>query len=570
MLPEGKTLKGRTLVWRHGPLEASDPLAAWQGLLTARGLHETDPYFTPKLSDLPDPDGMVDMVKAAERVTQAVINREHIHIFGDFDADGVNGTAILTQALKAAGARVTSSIPHRSDDGHGIGVEPVREAAEAGAHLGISVDTGTTCFEACDEAVRLGFDLIVTDHHLPERGPDQSDGNEKLPEAFALLNPAHQRCGFADRKLCGTGVAFFLLMSVWKRLREAGKEIEFDLKSLLDRVAIATVADVMDLVGVNRILVYHGLQRLNADPCVGLAALMQVARVKKSVTVETISFYLAPRINAAGRMRHGEEAMRMLSSSDFDEALKLAQMLDETNKQRRQVEAEVFKEAEEKLAGSEVLAVFDEAWHAGVVGLAAGRLSRKHGKPAAVGFVTPDGSVRVSLRGRPGFHVGDLLHECGDCLEGFGGHAGAGGGTVLAGKWDAFVDSFGQAVEAQAEHAGDQLTTAVDGLLSLDAMHFGLAERLQHFEPVGQGNPATQWLVRDVHLADVKALKGGVVRLKVSDGSNWLNAIVFGGGAYGDALERGAIVSLIGQLKPDDYRGNGAVQFVVEDLLFSN
>ena len=569
MLPEGRTLKGRSLIWRHGPFEASDPLGAWQGLLEARGLHESDPFFTPKLSDLPDPDGMVDMLKAADRVTQAIINQEHIHVFGDFDADGVNGTAILTQALKAAGAKVTSSIPHRSDDGHGIGVEPLREAHEAGAHLGISVDTGTTCFEACDEAVKLGFDLIVTDHHLP----DHSDGNEKLPEAFALLNPAHQRCGFADRKLCGTGVAFFLLMSVWKRLREAGHQVEFDLRSLLDRVAIATVADVMDLVGVNRVLVFHGLQQLNGKnshaPSVGLQALMKIAKVKKAVSVETIGFYLAPRINAAGRMRHGNEAMQMLSTSDMDEAMMLAEGLDDTNKQRRLVEAEVFKQAEERLGDAEVLAVFDEAWHAGVVGLAAGRLARKHGKPAAVGFVTPDGSVRLSLRGRPGFHVGNLLNSCGEHLEGFGGHAGAGGGTVKAECWESFVTAFGEAVSEQTEHAGDQLTQAVDGLLGLEAMHAGLAERLQYFEPVGPGNAAPTWLVANVHIAENRPLKGGVVRLKVSDGTNWLDAIVFGGGAYGDALERGSTVSLIGQLKLDDWRGNGAVQFVVEDIFLS-
>jgi len=563
VLPEGQTAKGRRLVWRHGPLVADDPLSAWQGLLEARGLHEGGPFFAPKLSDLPDPEGMVDMAKAAERVTQAILNREHIHVFGDFDADGVNGTAILTEALNAAGAKVTSSIPHRSDDGHGIGVEPVREAAQSGAHLGISVDTGTTCFEACDEAVRLGFDLIVTDHHLP----DQSDGNEKLPDAFALLNPAHRRCGFADRKLCGTGVAFFLLMSVWKRLREMGKAVEFDLRSLLDRVAIATVADVMDLVGVNRILVYHGLQRLNSGPCVGLRALMQVARVKKGATVETIGFYLAPRINAAGRMRHGEEAMRMLSSSDFGEALQLADMLDEANRQRRQVEAEVFKQAEVKLGSSEVLAVYDESWHAGVVGLTAGRLARKHGRPAAVGFVTPDSKVRISLRGRPGFHIGDLLQECDGSLEGYGGHAGAGGGTVSAGKWDEFVQMFAAAVAKQSEHAGDQLTAPVDGVLALKAMHSGLAERLQRFEPVGQGNPACSWLLKDVHIVERRVLKGGVVRLKVSDGADWLDAIVFGGGVYGDLLERGCTVSLLGQLKPDDYRGNGAVQFVVEDAI---
>lgn len=567
MLPETKSFKGRKLIWRHGPLVAADPLAAWEGLLAARGLHEGDPFFAPKLSDLPDPDGMVDMAKAAERVTEAIVNQEHIHVFGDFDADGVNGTAILTEALNAAGAKVTSSIPHRSDDGHGIGVEPVREAAAAGVHLGISVDTGTTCFEACDEALRLGLDLIVTDHHLPEK----LDGSERLPQAFALLNPAHQRCGFADRKLCGTGVAFFLLMSVWRRLKEAGHPTRFDLRSLLDRVAVATVADVMDLVGVNRVLVFHGLKQLNNEntipASVGMQALMRVARVKKNVSVETISFYLAPRINAAGRMRHGDEAMRMLATPEMDEALTLARSLDETNKQRRLVEAEVYKSAEQRLETSEVLAVYDESWHAGVVGLVAGRLARKHGRPAAVGFVTPDEKVRISLRGRPGFHVGNLLAACGDSLEGHGGHAGAGGGTVATGKWDTFVEAFGEAVMAQAEHAGDQLTLEVDGILSLDAMHAGLAERLLRFEPVGQGNPGATWLVRDVQIAESRSLKGGVVRLKVTDGERWLDAIVFGGGIYGRALERGRVVSMIGQLKLDDWRGNGAVQFVVEDLL---
>lgn len=557
MLPDVRTFKGRRLAWRTKPLETDDPLVAWQGLLEARGLHESDPFFSPRLSDLPDPDRIQEMAKAADRVVAAIVNGEHIHIFGDFDCDGVSGTAILSEALASTGTTVTSSIPHRADDGHGIGVEPVREAHASGAKLGISVDTGTTCFEACEEAARLGFDLIVTDHHLPEK---------ELPKAFALLNPSRDDCGFADRKLCGTGVAFFLLMSVWKRLRDAGSAPDYDLRVLLDRVAVATIADVMDLTGANRILVHHGLQRLNEAPSIGMQALMQVAKVRKGVTVETVSFYLAPRINAAGRMRHGEEAMRMLSAADKGTALSLAQMLDESNRQRRQVEADVFKQAELKLAHSEVLAVYDPSWHAGVVGLAAGRLSRKHGKPAAVGFVTPDGVIRVSLRGTAGFHIGELLQSCSHCLEGFGGHMGAGGGSVKEAQWQAFVEAFGEAVESQSEHAGEQLMIPVDGILGLNAMHAGLAERLLRFEPVGQGNPGSTWLVHGVHIAENRSLKGGVLRLKVTDGSDWLDAIVFGGGVYGDALERGSTVSLIGQLKPDDYRGNGAVQFVVEDV----
>jgi len=558
MLPEQRTLRGRKLVWRHVPLESDDPVIAWQGLLSARGLTESDAFFTPRLSDLPDPFAMQDMDKAASRLSSAIIEAEPIHVFGDFDADGVNGTAILVEALRAAGATVTFSIPHRSEDGHGIGVEPVLEAVKRGVRVGISVDTGTTCTDACMAARDAGMDLMVTDHHLPE---------ETLPPAFALLNPARDDCGFAERRLCGTGVAFFLLMAVWKVLREAGNPPDFDLRSLLDRVAVATVADVMDLVGVNRVLVYHGLQRLNNDPCIGMAALMRVARVKKTVSAETIGFYLAPRINAAGRMQHGEAAMRMLSTQDADEAACLAVELDEANKQRRLVESEVFKQAETKLSGSDILATWDEAWHAGVVGLAAGRLARKHGRPAAVGFVTPDGVIRVSLRGTPGFHIGELLNACSEHLDGFGGHAGAGGGGIREGAWDGFVSAFGNAVEGQASEAADHLELMVDGIMGLNSMHAGLAERLARFEPLGRGNPPCTWLLENLHIADRRDMKGGVSRLKVSDGSNWLDCIIFGANGFSQPLQPGCAVSLLGQLQMDGYRGNGAVQFVVEDAL---
>jgi len=558
ILPEGKTVKGRTLAWLNGPLAADDPAAAWNGLLAARGLSESDPFFAPRLADLPDPFAMMDMDKAATRVTAAIVDGEKIHIFGDFDADGVNGTAILLEALRGAGAEVSSSIPHRADDGHGIGVEPVRAAVAAGVKLGISVDTGTTCFDACAEAKSNGFDLIVSDHHLPE---------QTLPDAFALLNPARADCGFAERKLCGTGVAFFLLMAVWKKLAESDARPDFDLRLLLDRVAVATIADVMDIVGVNRILVYHGLQRLNSKPSVGMQALLRVAKIKKAVTAETIGFYLAPRINAAGRLQHGDSAMRLLSTRDADEAMALARELDDVNKQRRTVEAEVFKQAELALGDADVLAVYDTRWHAGVVGLAAGRLARKHGKPAAVGFVTPDGSVRVSLRGTPGFHVGNILNACSEHLEGFGGHAGAGGGTIKSGHWDAFSASFGQAIHEQAAGADDHRLQSIDGILNLACMHIGLAERLARFEPFGRGNSACLWLINDIQIADRRDLKGGVTRLKLTDGSYWLDGIVFGANGMGDAIAPGLTVSVIGELQQDTYRGNGAIQFVVKDVM---
>ncbi len=560
---QGKvTRKGKVITWRHEPLFAQDPLQAWQGVLKARGLSETDSFFAPALSDLPEPFLMQDMKRAATRLLQAIQEKEKIHVFGDFDCDGVSGTCILVEALRAVGTDVSYSIPHRADDGHGIGVDVVQDAFAQGAKLGLSVDTGTTCFEACRRASELGFDLIITDHHLP---------SERLPNAFALLNPARADCGFANRVLCGTGVAFFLLMAVWKLLADEGQKPAYDLRQLLDRVAMATVADVMKLQGVNRILVQHGLKQLKTSPSVGMSALLNIAKVnRQKISVDTIGFYLAPRINAAGRMQHGEDAMKLLCCQDEIQAQLLAQVLDGYNQDRRKVEATTYKEAEAKLKLSvspNVLAVYDKTWHAGVVGLAAGRLARQYGKPAAVGFVDGENIIRVSLRGVKGFHIGNLLNDCAAYLQGFGGHAGAGGGSIKDGAWSDFVVAFDTAIQKQQEGKNHQQTLDIDGVLSLAALHIGLARRLTRFEPTGQGNASCLWLLHDVSIVDLKKLKGGVIRLQLSDGVRFMPAVAFRGTQLFEGIEAGVCVSLIGKLQQDDYRGGEHIQFVVEDIL---
>ncbi len=566
---EGKrTRKGQVLAWRHKPLYADCPLAAWQGVLAARGLREQDGFFTPALADLPDPMTMRDMPKAATRLAHAIVRKEHVHVFGDFDCDGVSGTAILVQALRQAGAKVSSSIPHRANDGHGIGVEPVRRAKAAGASLGLSVDTGTTCLQACQEAKDLGLDLMITDHHLPA---------DELPQAYALLNPARADCGFAERVLCGTGVAFFLLMATWKVLAEQGRRPAYDLRLLLDRVAMATVADVMPLVGVNRILVSFGLKQLRTRPSLGMAALLKIANIKPNrISVDSLGFYLAPRINAAGRMQHGEQAMQLLCCEDEAQAERLAKALDACNQERRKVEADTFKQAQAKLANmgedgrdAACLAVYDQAWHAGVVGLVAGRLARQYGKPAAVGFVDGHGGIRVSLRGVKGFHIGEILQACAASMQGFGGHAGAGGGTIRQEDWQAFVQEFGQAVQAQMQ-GETQVTVAVDGVLRLSALHAGLAARLERFEPVGQGNPACLWVLAAVEVVDVQKLKGGVLRIRLHDDGLFAHAVAFGASALAQDLVAGQRVSLLGQLRRDEYRGGQATQFVIQDVLLSS
>jgi len=213
------------------------------------------------------------------------------------------------------------------------------------------------------------------------------------------------------------------------------------------------------------------------------------------------------------------------------------------------------------------LTVYDDGWHAGVVGLVAGRLARQHGRPAAVGFVDNNQNIRVSLRGVKGFHIGQLLQTCAQHLHGFGGHAGAGGGTVKSGSWDAFVLDFTKAVNQQQTDGLIQNHLLIDGVLSLPALHIGLASRLQRFEPIGQANPACLWAIHDVTVVDTKKLKGGVMRVRLTDGMIFTNAVVFGAGVLADDLQEGVCISVLGQLQTDDYRGGDAVQFVIEDVV---
>lgn len=552
------TLRGRRLKWRYKPFHANDPLSTWEGLLKARGIPEEQAFFSPRLANLPNPEGMQDMAKAADRLARAVIEGEHIHIFGDFDCDGVCGAAILVDLLAQAGVRVSASIPHRIHDGHGIDPDNIEKAYVEGVSLAISVDTGISEDAASKKALSLGLDLVITDHHLPA---------EHLPEAFAILDPARADCGFAGGILCGTGVAFFLLMATWRRLRESGRTMP-DLKQALDRVAIATIADVMSLTGVNRILVSHGLKQLNDQPSDGIAALLNKGRSKGQITAQNIGFQIAPRLNAAGRMDHGKQAMQLLCCRDPDKAANLAAELDELNRQRQNVERKTFAIVEERLkeTGNDALVAFDSEWHAGVVGLVAGRLSRKHSRPAAVGFVEPDGCIRVSLRGGRGFHVGKLLDSCSAHLIGYGGHAGAGGGSMAAESWDGFVKAFSLAVQGQETSASSAEPLYVDGVIGTDAVHAGLIERLQWLQPFGQGHPEGLWCFESMKIVQRRDMRGGNIRLLLESETSRLNAVIFRAADIESSLTPGSAHSFLGYLRFDEYRGGSQIQFIIEDV----
>jgi len=565
------TARGQPLAWQHGrsfiaglaTQTMREPMAAWQQLLRNRNLEDNPHWFAPQLAHLPDPLQMVDAEKAAQRLIAALDAKEKLHIFGDFDADGVNATTVLVEGLTAAGFKVSWEVPHRSQQGHGIAIDSVRRQAEAGCKLGISCDTGITCFASAAEATALGMDLIITDHHLPE-----PCGDTLLPDAFAILNPARADCGFADRKLCGCGVAFYLLLALWKLLRADGRAPQYDLKQLLDRVAVATIADMMDLVGINRILVFHGLIRLQQQPCPGMAALLNISGWdgSKSMRVETVSFQIAPRINAAGRMQHGDLAVRLLLSNNAIEAAEMATEMDAFNKQRREVESAIHKQAASRLKTGGVLAAYDADWHPGVVGLVAGKLARKAHQPAAIGYIDHDEQIHLSLRGVTGFHIQQLLVSCRDLLDRFGGHAGAGGCALPRANWGKFLQHFSDAISQQlAASETTKPALTIDLALTIGASHVALADRIARFEPIGKGNPPCRLLLRECEIRSVREVRGGALSMWLASPEGMLSAIAFRPGPLVEMLTEGNRLALIGALTRNDWNGNEKAQFIVED-----
>jgi len=564
------TVRGNPLVWRNQqPLLPTlrdhthrHPGKAWQQILRNRGLEQETDWFTPQLAHLPDPSGLYDADRAAQRLCQTLDGDGRLHIFGDFDADGVNATAILIEGLEAAGFKVSWSIPHRSEQGHGIDPQQVEQQAAAGCKLGISCDTGITCMEAAATAKALGMDLIITDHHLP---------GDQLPDAFAILNPARQECGFAERKLCGCGVAFYLLLALWKQLRLQHRAPDYDLKSLLDRVAVATIADVMELTGINRILVHHGLQRLRYAPSVGMQALLKLAGVEdddKPIVVKTVAFQIAPRINAASRMGHGEVAARLLTSRSLEQATAMAAELDDFNQQRRTVETETYKQAAAQLKDGRVLAAFDADWHPGVVGLAAGKLARRFHQPAAIGYIDKNAIIHLSLRGVAGFHIAQLLDACAPLLIRHGGHAGAGGCALAHTDWGKFLHSFADAISNQvAQGKVKPPQMEIDAALTMEAVHAGLADRIARFEPTGHGNPPCRLLLLESTIVSVHEVRGGALAIRLNHQEMHIAAIAFRPGPLAEILTVGACMPLIGTLQRDQWRGGDALQFVIEDAL---
>ena len=528
-----------------------DYLAA---LLCARGIKtpaEAEAFLNPAREQLHDPMAMHGMAEACRVIRHAISRGQTIAVYGDYDADGVCASAILMETLAELGATVFSYIPDRQEEGYGLNTDAVREISRK-AGLVISVDCGITAVEEAGLAKELGLQIIITDHHAAQG---------ELPPADALVHPALGSYPFPS--LGGAGVAFKLACALM------GEEPGI---RYLDLAALATIADLVPLMGENRVIASLGLKALAETQRPGLVALMRVAGAKEGtgVSASQVGFQLAPRLNAGGRLDTAEDALKLLLTRDAGEALVLAARLDDLNHQRRQVEKEVVEAAQmqvakEDLSLSRSLVVAGEGWLSGVVGLAAGKLSERYQYPAIV--LTRQGEDLVgSGRSAGNIDLFAALSACAPLMKRFGGHKMAAGMTLDKKALPAFREAFDQAVREQLGKDDLIPETAYDYPLGLERVTVENARLLSRLSPFGMGNPAPVFLLEDVPLSSARAVGNGGAHLKLSlgEGKESRDAIAFSQGHLAEKLPGAA--TMVGAIEENRYNGRVTAQVNVKAL----
>lgn len=489
---------GAAIASLAGELRLPNPVVR---ILWARGYRDAvsaGGFLNPRIEDLHDPFLLRDMDRAVTRIESAIARHEPIEIHGDYDVDGVTSTVILKKALELAGVDAAWHIPHRLNDGYGMQVAAVEEAAARGVRLIISVDNGIRAAGAIARGLELGIDTIVTDHHLPEA---------ELPRAVAIVNPSREDCSYPNPNLCGAGVAFKLAHAILSRAGWTEARLYRVLESFLKLVAIATIADIVPLTGENRIIVKYGLAGLADARNPGLRALLEAAGFKDRVPdAREVGFRIAPAINASGRMDSAGQAVRMFLTADPEEARRIAQELLDLNQERQTAERSVVSEifarcVETPVTDADAALVFwGEGWHRGVVGIVASRVVGKFHRPAVVLGVA-NGVAQGSGRSIEGFHLLDGLESMRELFTRFGGHAHAAGLTMPIAALDDFRERL--RIYAAARLSPEEMRPAVtvDAVLQLTELTDALWLALEQIGPFGMGNQRPVFAVRGAQFA---------------------------------------------------------------------
>ena len=523
-----------------------------------RSREEADAFVGSGSSEWNDPSLLPDMTEGVERLTAAVGSGETIGIFGDFDADGVTGTALLALALREVGARVVTHIPDRVQDGHGLNSDAVRTLAQKSVTLLLTVDCGATSVEEIGLASSLGVDTIVTDHHTMTTG---------VPNARAVINCRREDSRYPFDDLTGAGTALKLAEALYRRLGRSYPE------HLLELAALGTVADVGPLRGENRYIVKQGLKRINTTRNAGLRALAEVAQVRLgAIDTESLSFGLIPRINSAGRVGHADLSLDLLTAPDRARARRIAGRLDDLNSERKRVTEAAMRSARRQVAdrsGSveppHLIWVESETWIPGVLGLIAGRLSEQHYRPV-VAVSLGDEVGRASARSIPEFDIVSALAESGAPFVKFGGHPQAAGFTLDTSRLDDLKSELTERARRQLNDMDLSPTVEVDCEADLGEVTGENFEFMRSLEPFGAGNPAPVLLTRGARALEARRVGSGGRHLKLvmEQGGVMIDAIAFGQGEMLDSVWRG--LDLVYHAELDTWGYRPKIQLNVLDM----
>ncbi len=520
-------------------------------------------FIKPELRSLPEPSLMTELEKGAERLVSAIINKEKIAIYGDYDADGVTATALLLLFFKEINYPVDFYIPDRIKEGYGLNKEAIDLLKAKGFELIVTVDCGIGDYEIVEYGRQNGIDFIITDHHIPPK---------ILPNASAVINPKREDCKFPFKELAGVGVAFYLLIELRKQLRKKGyfnTVKEPNLKTFLDLVAIGTIADMVPLLGPNRVFVKFGLEEINKTKRKGLKILREELLIE-TLDVRSVSFRIAPRINASGRVSSPIDALKLLLTSDEDKAKELVKQLHKNNSQRQRVEEQALNEAlkqVEQLENRYTYCLYSPNWHQGVLGIVASKLVDRLKKPCFVFTKEKEKVIKGSGRSIEGFPLDIVLSNFKDYLLDFGGHRLACGLEMR----EDVLPSFSEYIENMARSLLNDEEFCeiynIDSTLSLKEIDEAFFKQLEMLEPFGYGNPEPMFLVDDIEVINFRlvGIKENHLKLYLKKNETYFNAIGFALSNNG-ILEKSRI-SAIGMPKRREFNGTKSWDFYIKDYI---
>ena len=514
-----------------------------------------DLFMNPTRNDFHNPFLMPDMEIAVDRILKAIDNNEKIIIYGDYDADGITSITVLKSFLEERGLEVDSYIPNRLDEGYGLNKEAIKKVFDDGHRLMITVDCGISGIDEVDYANSLGMEVLITDHHEPA---------QTLPNALAVVDAKRKDNEYPFNQLAGVGVVFKLIQAISIKLNLEEKEY---LK-YLDIVCIGTISDIVPLVDENRVIAKLGLMLVNQTRNIGLKALLEVVGFK-SIDSGTISFGVAPRINACGRMGHEQIALDLFLAKDYETAKKLAIKLNEYNTERQSIEKRIFDEAKEKIENEEnnnaCIIVGGEGWHHGIIGIVASKVTDMYFKPSIL-ICFENNIGKGSGRSIPGFDLHEALMNCSAELEKFGGHAMAVGVTVAKDKFNEFKTKL----EEYAKKCDiDKIVPIIniDSEVQLKNIDIDSVKSLKMLEPFGEANKTPLFLFKNLKINSIRALSEGKhLKLTLKEDNFMIDAIGFNMGELSEKYLLDDKVDVVGSLEINSFNGNDSIQIVMKDL----